>query len=338
MGTHQGNIAHRLTISMLLLVVALGGSLALVESWERALSRPEATVGPWRLLDYSSASAAAAPKPFTRSEQQGIITASYDFLAPGNRPLQLTLSLPTADYQRYLDQFGYRHDEIKALYREQQDRLDQAYKAAIRSGQPQAELDAVYAGIKADFHARTTGLILDRGFRFVDDSTLAADIPRIVSENTRRLRPVAKALLDAANRSHLDSQDVVAIALPFVQTALAYEVLPAERDGRLTAGFSPPLEVLLEGRGDCDSKTALLAAMLLNWDQIRLLGIGVPGHYLLGVLRVPARGDAFYEHDGLTYVLMEPAGPAWLPPGMIADSTLQRIGTGKVIVEPLTAH
>ncbi len=336
--SQRKTFAVRIGVSSGLLLAALLGCLALVSGWEDQLTTPAPAAGSWHLRDYASSSAAEVPPPFTRKEHDGIVTASYAFIAAGNRPLRLNLSLPAADYATYRNRFGYRQDELDALYRQQTERLDQAYRNALATGQPQDELDAIYARIKADYHQRTDQLIRERGFRFVDNHTLTADIPRIVRDNTAVVRPLALTLLESARDQQLGTQDIVALALPFTQTALAYEALPVERNGRLTAGFSPPLEVLLEGRGDCDSKTALLAAMLLNWDRIKLIGVGVPGHYLLGVLRVPARGDAFFEYDGLTYVLMEPAGPTWLPPGMVADSTLQRIGSGKVIVEPLSAR
>jgi len=336
--SQRPTFAARIGISSGLLLTALLGCLTLVAGWEAQLATPPPPVGSWLLRDYAYSSATSVPNPFSRSENDGILTANYAFITPDNQPLQLSMSLPVADYTAYRHRFGYRQDELDALYRQQAEQLEQAYQDALATGQPQAELDAVYARIKTDYHRHTVQLIRERGFRFVDAQTLSADIPRIVRDNTAAVRPLAGALLAKARAQQLDTHDIVALALPFTQTALRYETLPAERNGLLTAGFSPPLEVLLEGRGDCDSKTALLAAMLLNWDRIKLIGVGVPGHYLLGVLRVPTRGDAFFEYDGLTYVLMEPAGPSWLPPGMVADSTLQRIGAGHVIVEPLTAR
>ena len=136
-----------------------------------------------------------------------------------------------------------------------------------------------------------------------------------------------------------DSGDLLGITLPMVQTAISYATLPLQRDGRMIAGYSPPLEVIMEGRGDCDSKTGLLASILLNWDKVKLVGVGVPGHYLLGVLQHPARGDAFVEYEGLTYVLMEPSGPAWAPPGTISDYTQKWLAARDgVIIEKLTRN
>jgi hypothetical protein len=93
-------------------------------------------------------------------------------------------------------------------------------------------------------------------------------------------------------------------------------------DGRHNGGLLQPATTMIKGWGDCDTKTALLASILANWPQMRMVGVAVPGHYLMGVLRIPEKGDAFVEHGGLQYVLIEPAGPAWLPPGRVADTTV----------------
>jgi hypothetical protein len=77
----------------------------------------------------------------------------------------------------------------------------------------------------------------------------------------------------------------------------------------------------VRGWGDCDTKTGLLASILSNWPGMKLVGVSVPGHYLMGVLRIPDKRDVFVEYDGLQYVLVEPAGPAWLPPGSVSDFT-----------------
>jgi len=58
-----------------------------------------------------------------------------------------------------------------------------------------------------------------------------------------------------------------------------------------------------------------------------MIGINVPDHYLMGVARVPQRGEAFLQYGGEPYVLLEAAGPAWLPPGSISDYSRDVLGT-----------
>ena len=86
-------------------------------------------------------------------------------------------------------------------------------------------------------------------------------------------------------------------------------------------GFWPPLQTILGGWGDCDTKTGTLASILRNWVQMRMVGLALPEHYLLAILRIPNKGDLFIEYQGLQYVVVEPAGPAWLAPGTVAEHT-----------------
>ena len=38
------------------------------------------------------------------------------------------------------------------------------------------------------------------------------------------------------------------------------------------------------------------------------------------------KGDTFVEYQGLQYTLLEPAGPAWLPPGRVGEETSALLG------------
>jgi hypothetical protein len=58
----------------------------------------------------------------------------------------------------------------------------------------------------------------------------------------------------------------------------------------------------------------------------------------MGLLRNPAKGDAFVEYKGMRYVLMEPAGPGWLPPGMVDRNTTALLNArGNLKIEPFSA-
>jgi hypothetical protein len=109
--------------------------------------------------------------------------------------------------------------------------------------------------------------------------------------------------------------------LSFVQTAMFYKEPDPVIDGKHNGGLLPPLTAVAFGWGDCDTKTGVMASILANWPQTRMVGVSVPGHFLLGVLQIPEKGDTMLEFRGLQYVLVEPAGPAWLPPGRVGEQT-----------------
>jgi len=77
----------------------------------------------------------------------------------------------------------------------------------------------------------------------------------------------------------------------------------------------------------------------LNWNRINLVGVSVPNHYLIGVLHNPTKGDAYVEYRGARYVLMEPAGPGWLPLGMVSQRTMALLKAGtEVSIQPFSVN
>jgi hypothetical protein len=113
--------------------------------------------------------------------------------------------------------------------------------------------------------------------------------------------------------------------LSFAQTAVNYKNVDPLYKGKHTAGFLLPITTIVLGWGDCDTKTAMVASILSNWAQMRMIGIAVPGHYLMAVLQIPDKGDMFVEYQGLQYILLEPAGPGWFPPGQVAEETANQL-------------
>lgn len=170
--------------------------------------------------------------------------------------------------------------------------------------------------------------LASRGFRFVGSNTVAPDMPRIVKENAPLLKPVAMAFDKVAADRKYDQADLIGAVASLAQTAMQYRIPPSVIGERHTGGILPPVSALLRGWGDCDTKSGVVASILSNWPHMRLVGVGPPGHYLVGVLRIPNKGDLFVEYEGLQYVLIEPAGPAWLPPGTVADATQDLLAAG----------
>lgn len=299
----------------------------------------------WQL--YAAASGATerdphpqAERPFQRlTAANDVLSAEYGYRNFNADSLRTRFSIPARELELYLQGYGYLQADLDDLRRWQVRAYNQAFRQARQQRLAQQHLDRMVEEIADEYYARYRQLLVARGFRLLSDNRFAPDIPQVVRRNVDELRDVALSLSRMAEALDYDARETVGAALSLVQTALRYADVPGEIDGRITAGLSPPLEVLARGVGDCDSKTALLASILLNWDQIRLVGVGVPNHYLMGILQNPAKGELFVEYQGLRYVLVEPAGPAWLPPGIIADYTQQQLEAGdEVSIEPLLAR
>jgi hypothetical protein len=202
----------------------------------------------------------------------------------------------------------------------------------------QKDLDRKLDQLAKQYRAKRLKLYQTSGFRYKDKRTIEVDIPGMVGRNWKRVRPVAKGFAKIAREKRYDQEDLVGAASAWVQTALRYEV-PADSEGtRTVAGIMPPPKALVMGQGDCDTKTALLASVLMNWPKIKMVGLGIPGHYLMAYQRPPRRGDIYIEYKGLPYVMIESAGPAWLRPGDVGQQTKDYLKSGRNFrIQPLGA-
>jgi hypothetical protein len=165
---------------------------------------------------------------------------------------------------------------------------------------------------------------------------LYVDVPAVVERNRPRLRTLAGEFDQLTSGKHYAQDDALGAMITFVQSALPYQKPPEQEGERDILGFYPPLRALEAGFGDCDTKSALLASILTNFPGIKMIGVHVPRHYLVGIARVPRAGDAFIEYRGEPFVLIEASGPGRLPPGTIGQTTQAALETmNEVRIDPL---
>ncbi|MCC7273335.1 MAG: hypothetical protein IT561_11765, partial [Alphaproteobacteria bacterium] len=132
-----------------------------------------------------------------------------------------------------------------------------------------------------------------------------------------------------------DERERIALALAFVQS-IPYAV----PQGRSQGGFVMPAAFFDINRGDCDVKSAALAAILLTLLPDRSVAMVLPPEHALLAVDIPSAGDeAKIVVDGRSYVLLEPTGPALWPIGRVAEETGRKMAgtTSEVIVLPRPA-
>lgn len=310
-------------------LAAFGVSLLLGERLEKDVAS-----GPDAALTCQDRAAAGSSKGGAQrfqkiEERNGLLNAEYGCVNFNEDQVRVSFSVPVKSLEDYRQEFGYTQPELDALFAWQKSALQRAYEDAVKKRLSRAELDSASAAIKSEYKSRYRSFIISRGFSFKGEKTVVADVPAIAKRSTGHLRPVAQQIARDAQKKGYDSGETIAAATSLVQTALRYETVPMTVNGKNTGGIYPPLEAISKGEGDCDTKSALLASILLNWSKMNLVGVAIPNHYLVGVLRNPAKGEAFVEYKGLRYVLIEPAGPAWLPLGSIAPTTMAFLETGQ---------
>ena len=160
-----------------------------------------------------------------------------------------------------------------------------------------------------------------------DDNRTLIDYARIAHQSQARLRPVAHAF--RANLKGKSEREQVAEVLRFFQN-IPYNDLTQGKVRGFT-GFSPPLEMIAQNLGDCDSKaTAMMGLLGLLAEERSVAIFLVPKHAFLGVEMAPQEDDAHYTHQGKTYVLMEPTGPRLRPIGSLLRASNEHLDAGRI--------
>ena len=159
-----------------------------------------------------------------------------------------------------------------------------------------------------------------------EDRTLI-DYARIATQARERLRPVARAF--RATFKGKSERERVSEVLRFFQNIPYNDLTQGKVRGFV--GFSPPLEMLAQNLGDCDSKSTAMMGLLGLLAEDRSVALFlVPKHAFLGVEMQPLEGEASYTHQGKTYVLMEPTGPRVRPLGSLLQSSFEHLQAGRI--------
>jgi hypothetical protein len=248
------------------------------------------------------------------------LRAEYHFINFNKDRLSVGFSMNEPEYRRYVAGYGYADADLDILKSWREKARREAWEAAVAQG-GKAAGDRAVAEVDMDYETKLRALFRSRGLALRAGNVVECDIPLVVKKNSKLLNPLAMAFQKVASERKYSEEDLVGAIVSMVQTAIRYKVPPAVDNDLHTGGLLPPGKALLSGWGDCDTKTALLASVLSSWSGMKMVGVAVPGHYLMAVRRIPAKGDLFVRHEGLEYVLVEPAGPAWLEPGQVGIHT-----------------
>lgn len=298
------------------LLICTGAITALALTIGRLSPPPDLRAG-WGGQGQDAADTAHYSQHLSGEANNARIEIDAEFLNFNNDDLKISFALPVAAVRASTDEYGYRQSEVDELV-----------------GKCQASQCS-----QSDLDARVSAFYQSRGLeaQSVNGHTrLFSDILNMAKRNKPRVQPLALALDTLGKSRSYDSDAQIGAAAAFVQTSLRYENVPMESDGLQTLGVWTPPYTLKKGAGDCDTKSALLMSVLANWSGIRMIGIHVPKHYLMGVARVPRKDEAYLDYGGESYVLIEPAGPGWLPPGSISDYSHSVLETMEgVRVDPL---
>jgi hypothetical protein len=268
------------------------------------------------------------------SRSGDIIVGRYSFINFNKDRLNVSFGMTAGEYKKYLAGYGYTDADMAALHDWHTKTRTEAWNQAVATG-GKAAGERALAAADQDYDTKLRVMLRAKGFALRAGNTVECDVPVIVKRNIKTMQPLALALQKVSVDKNYGSEETTGAILSLVQTAIRYKIPPMVENGTHTGGLLPPAKTMLSGWGDCDTKTALVASILGNWNTARMVGIAVPGHYLMGIRHLPAKGDVFVRYEGLEYVLVEPAGPAWLEPGQVGTHTTELLaGSEGYQIEP----
>ena len=288
---------------------------------------------------------------FKKTKSDDGVTLSYVWLDAENTRQSISFTLPQeamkeapsrqANYKPHIAQ---RYITV-ALTREAQRVDPKEAKVEITpregaidisvAGPNEEKVSEVLKNLKAIEQQEYTNYLQDHYFtRFTtlfNQKAVKPDHVRYVAESVKPLISASQAFYEKV-QSTSNSRAYFSLILSWIQS-IPYDTLE-DRVVSNGSGFAPPVTLLTQNLGDCDSKAVLASSMVRAFlPSTKMIIVFLPNHALLGVALTPNDDDRTIEHDGETYVLYDPTGPALIPFGQVSEDTERHLITGRYQVE-----
>jgi hypothetical protein len=281
---------------------------------------------------------------FSKNTLENDIQLSYRWLDQKGEKHQFSFTLPSHQinarpHKRFVPEQVTRYQQIAMLKerntidakeaRIEIKRIGETLQLSVRSRSEeqvkkyqkqllQAKDDAFKQFLTDHYYTRFSNYLGQEGIK--------PDHLRYISENQSILKPFAEAMYAEASERP-DMRAFIDLLLGWLQS-IPYDDLES-RVSSNGAGFSPPLALLSHNRGDCDSKSVLMASVIRAvFPRISLVMLYLPNHALLGIAMPPQKDENSMLINGESYLLMEPTGPALFSLNEVAPSSQRFLDTG----------
>ncbi|MFT6085752.1 MAG: hypothetical protein ACJAWT_000338 [Glaciecola sp.] len=146
---------------------------------------------------------------------------------------------------------------------------------------------------------------------------------RYAEESSHNLNGIVLAIKEQMNTPN-NAREFIDFTLSWLQT-IPYDNLE-NRISSNGSGFAAPRQLLLNNKGDCDSKSTLFLALLKSYNpRLPAQMFFLPNHALVGIsLELNIADEQIIQND-VSYVLAEPTGAAQYKLGEIAPSSKMAI-------------
>jgi len=157
----------------------------------------------------------------------------------------------------------------------------------------------------------------------IGQAAIKQDHKRYASESSDYISNIVNAIKEQLNNSN-NPREFIDFTLSWLQ-AIPYDTLE-DRISSNGSGFAAPRQLLLNNKGDCDSKSTLFLALLKSYNPtLSAKMIFLPNHALVGISLKAIKTDEKIMQNNFSYILAEPTGPAQYELGEIAPSSKMAI-------------
>ena len=134
------------------------------------------------------------------------------------------------------------------------------------------------------------------------------DHRRYALESSGSLNQIVLAI-KAQMSNPANSREFINFTLNWLQT-IPYDTLE-NRMSSNGSGFAAPKQLLINNKGDCDSKSTLFLSLLKSYNpNLSSKMVFLPNHALIAVDLKPNKTDEVIRQDRAEYILAEPTGAA----------------------------
>lgn len=169
-------------------------------------------------------------------------------------------------------------------------------------------------------------------YTYLEDDKLMPDHKRIAKRYIRAMRPVAEGLAPAMRA--MNQRERINYLMHFLQS-IPYDTLTSRYSSN-GAGFQTPYGLLINNKGDCDTKAVALMALLRNfYPKMRMVMVYIEGHAFIGLNMRPQGGESALKLGGTTFVIADPTGPAQVKLGQPDNRALKALKSGKYSYQEL---
>jgi len=300
-----------------------------------------------------SYSAFAQQTSFNKTKQDGQLSFGYQWQDANGQQQQLKFSVDNSEFlsslerfrsynleranrelahqlNRYIKQQQWRGVEVQLSPRQKNIRI--RLKNA-RSQQQQRDFEGQAERVRHYYQQQWQHYLDANNYQYISlppgETGIIPDAVSIAKQQqslfNSLITEVGETLRDNSRQSYTN------FVGQFIQS-IPYDKLEDDINSR-GDGFTPPNQLIYYNRGDCDSKSALMAAILRPIiPQAKMAIVYLPGHALFAIAMNASDADKTITVDGSTLVLMEVAGPTLMPAGEIADSSAFYIDNGQYTV------